>query len=130
MRKFLVSQIMFLCAPPSFPYDIFFGCVSSLTIEQDITYYSLYSVGWFGYNRVYRHKSVMQNCEAYGYNSNEIEEKDVLQFTFDCGKRQIELFHERLNKTHILEVDIKKAPLPWQLLLILSHTKDCVRILT
>lgn len=72
----------------------------------------------------------MQNCEAYGYNSNEIEEKDVLQLTFDCDKRQIELFHERLNKTHILEFDIKKAPSRWQLLLILTHTKDCVRILT
>jgi hypothetical protein len=65
----------------------------------------------------------------HGYNSDKIETYDVVSLTFDCDQQQIELYPERTKKIHELPVDLDKAPLPWQLLLILTYANDCVRIL-
>ena len=81
------------------------------------------------YDEVYQHKVVNRNSKDHGYKSDEIKTNDVLQLTFDCEKRQIELFQERTNKRHTLAVNIDKAPFPWQLLLVLSRNNDSVRIL-
>ena len=64
-----------------------------------------------------------------GYDSSEIRTNDILSLTFDCEKQQIELYHERKNKTYKIQVDIGKAPFPWRLLVVLCHLNDCVRIL-
>jgi hypothetical protein len=111
------------------PYNIFFGCISSRAIGNRISIQSLLSVGWFGYNQVYQHGTRNCNSKLHGYNSSEFSINDILHLTFDCEKKQIELFHEDTNKTHILRIDIKKAPFPWQLLMVLTDKDDCVRIL-
>jgi len=112
------------------PYDIFFGCISSQSIESKIRLNSPFVIGWFGYNEVYQHGSIHGNCQVHGYNSDEIATNDMLQLTLDCDKRQIELFHERTKKEHVLPVNVDKAPLPWQLLLVLRRVNDCIRILS
>jgi hypothetical protein len=111
------------------PYNIFFGCISSQAIGSRISIQSSFSVGWFGHNQVYQNGTRNSNPKLHGYNSSEIATNDILHLTFDCDKKQIELFHEDTNKTHILRVNIKKAPFPWQLLMVLTDKDDCVRIL-
>ncbi len=111
------------------PYNIFFGCISSQAIQNKICIKSSYTVGWFGYNQIYQHGIHNCNSNLHGYNSNEFGTNDILHLTFDCEKQQIELFHEDTDKTHILRVNINKAPFPWQFLMVLSDKDDCVRIL-
>ncbi|CAF0942063.1 unnamed protein product [Adineta steineri] len=113
------------------PYNIFFGCISFQMIENEnkIHYYSPLTAGWFGCNEIYQHGAVNYNYKIHGYKSDEIASNDIVQLTFDCSQRQIELFHERTNKRHTLSVNIDEAPLPWKLLLVLNRHNDYVRIL-
>jgi hypothetical protein len=110
------------------PYNIFFGCISSQAIQNRISIKSLFTIGWFGYNQVYQHGIRNDNFHLHGYNSNEFAADDLLYLTFDCDKKQIELFHEDTNKNHIIRIDITKAPFPWQLLMVLTDKDDCIRI--
>ncbi|CAF0737303.1 unnamed protein product [Rotaria sordida] len=111
------------------PYRIFFGCMSyQVHLKEDAFRYP-YSVGWFGSNQVYEHGRCSSNCKKYGYNSFLIRTNDVLQLTFDCDKKQIKLFNERIKVTNILTVDINKTPYPWQLLMVMFYKDDCVKIL-
>ena len=64
-----------------------------------------------------------------GYDSSKIKTNDILSLTFDCEKQQIELYHERENKTNKLPIDTGKAPFPWRLLVVLCRLNNCVRIL-
>jgi hypothetical protein len=111
------------------PYNIFFGCISSQAIQHRISIKSSFTIGWFGYNQVYQHGIRNDNPNLHGYNSNEFATDDLVQLTFDCERKQIELFHEDTNKKHVLEIDITKAPFPWQLLMVLTDKDDCVRII-
>lgn len=110
------------------PYNIFFGCISSAAFRNRISINSTSAVGWAGFNQVFQHGVHNSDPNSHGYQSNEIAVNDVLSLTFDCDKRQIELFHEDTNKRHILNVDVQQAPLPWQLLVMLADRDDCVRI--
>jgi hypothetical protein len=111
------------------PYNIFFGCISSQGISNKIHCDSSSVAGWFGSNEVHHHGKCTTNALMHGYNSDKIETYDVVSLTFDCDQQQIELYPERTKKIHELPVDLDKAPLPWQLLLILTYANDCVRIL-
>jgi len=111
------------------PYNIFFGCVSSQINLNKIHYKSPLIAGWFGYNEVYQHSSCMTNVHMHGYDSNKIEAYDIISLTFDCDEKQIEFYPEHTKKIHELSIDIDKAPLPWQLLVILAYKNDCVKIL-
>lgn len=113
----------------SHPYTIFFGCISAEIPSNSINYKSPYAVGWFGYNEIYQHGSWNNSSNIHGYDSNQIETGDILQLTFDCDRRSIELVHERLNRTNRLPVNIEKAPLPWQILVVLVHEDDSLKIL-
>jgi hypothetical protein len=106
-------------------YNTFFGCISSQGINDNIAFCSLTSAGWFGYNHIFHQGEIKGNA----YDSSEIRTNDVLSLTFDCEKQQIELYHERQNKTNKLQIDTAKAPLPWRLLVVLCRLNDCVRIL-
>jgi len=112
------------------PFNIFVGCLSSRAIESRIRVNSPSATGWFGFNEVYQNGCVNRDHELHGYESDTIMTNDVLHLTFDCQQRQIELFHERINKRHILAVDVYKAPVPWQLLIVLRYADDSVRILS
>ncbi|UJR14560.1 hypothetical protein I4U23_001556 [Adineta vaga] len=109
-----------------FPYNIFFGCISSQITDTNtkIHYYSPFTVGWFGCNEIYQHGTVNYNSKVHGYKSDEILSNDVIQVTFDCERKQMELFHERTNKHHSLSVNTDEAPLPWKLLLVLNRQND------
>ena len=111
------------------PYVIFFGCISSESFYNELHYKSSLVVGWFGYNEIYQHGIWDNNSNNHGYNSDEIQRNDVLYLTFNCDQHQIELFHERTSKRHKLSVSTDKAPLPWQILVILVHEDDCLKIL-
>lgn len=111
------------------PYTIFFGCISASIVPEVFTYKSPSVVGWFGYDEIYQHGVWNNNVNTHGYDSNEIQQNDVLSLTFDCDQQQIELCHERANKTHILPVDLDQAPFPWQILVVLVHQDDCIKIL-
>jgi hypothetical protein len=111
------------------PYCIFFGCVSShVALTQDV-FWSPAAVGWFGSNQVYEHGRCSTNCKKYGYRSQLIQKKDVLRLTFDCDKKRMTLFNERLNTTCTLTVNTNNAPYPWQLLMVMLRKGDSVRIL-
>lgn len=110
------------------PYNIFFGCISSQAIESRISIGSSFTVGWFGNNQVYQHG--LRRDDAREYNSNDFAMGDILHLTMDCDRQQIELFHEESKKTHRLQVNIIKAPFPWQLLVVLTDKDDCVRIIS
>jgi hypothetical protein len=110
------------------PYNIFLGCISSPAIQKRISIKSSLTIGWFGYNQVYQHGIRNNNPNLHGYNSHEFAADDLIYLTFDCNKKQIELFHEETNKNHILRIDTTKAPFPWQLLLVLTDKDDCIRI--
>jgi hypothetical protein len=133
LGKMLYSQgrhtIQFRIIQSAVPYTIFFGCISSEIIQSSINYKSSFAVGWFGYNEIYQHGIWNNNLNIHGYDSNEIQTDDILHLTFDCDQKQIELFHKRMNKTYKLPVNINKAPLPWQLLVVLVQKDDCVKIL-
>ncbi|CAF0936022.1 unnamed protein product [Adineta steineri] len=121
--------IRFQIIQNALPYRIFFGCISSDGISSTMNYDSSFVVGWFGHNEIYQHGIWNNNINIYGYDSNKIQTNDILYMIFDCDKKQIGLYHERLNKTHKLSVNIDKAPFPWQLLIILTHENDSVKIL-
>jgi hypothetical protein len=111
------------------PYNIFFGCISTRAIEKQIYYTSPVVAGWFGYDEIRQHGSCHRSAKDHGYKSDDISTNDVLQLTFNCEEKQIELFQERSNKRHTLAVNIDRAPFPWQLLLVLTYRNDCVRII-
>ena len=111
------------------PYNIFFGCIPSKSNLNQIHYDSPSVAGWFGYNEAHEHGVCTTNVQMHGYDSNKIETYDVLSLTFDCDQKQIELYPERTKKIHELSINIDKAPLPWQLLVVLTYGNDCVRIL-
>jgi hypothetical protein len=121
--------ILFQIEQNGTPYNIFFGCISSQAIQNRISIKSMLTVGWFGYNQIYQH-GIRHDNPQHGYNSNAFATNDILHLTFDCEKRQIELFHEDTNKKYKLRVNITKAPFPWQLLMILTDKDDCIRILS
>ncbi|CAF0766117.1 unnamed protein product [Adineta ricciae] len=98
-------------------------------LEKFKKQYQISSVGWFGYNQTYEHGSCVSDCKKHGYNSNKMEINDILRLTFDCDRRVIQLFHERLKLTHTLKVNIDETPYPWQLLVVLFHSGDCVKVL-
>ena len=111
------------------PYNIFFGCISAQTNSDHIHHDSAYVAGWFGHNEVRQHGTTNKNAPMHGYDSSKIETYDVLSLTFNCDQRQIELYPERSKTIHELSVNLDKAPLPWQLLVVLAYKNDCVRIL-
>ncbi|CAF3607929.1 unnamed protein product [Rotaria socialis] len=111
------------------PYSIFFGCISSSVVPEVLTYKSSSVVGWFGYNEIYQHGVWNNNANVHGYDSYQFDRNDVVNLTLDCDQQRLELFHERFNKTHKLSVDIDQAPFPWQILVVLTHEDDCVKIL-
>ena len=113
----------------SIPYMIFFGCVSKSKADKTVNYRSPSVVGWFGYNEAYQHGVWNNSVKIHGYESSDIGTNDRLQLIFDCEKKQIEFHRPRTNKRNKLSVNIDKAPLPWQLLVVLTHIDDCVRIL-
>ena len=111
------------------PYIIFFGCISTEAPADSINYNSPYAVGWFGYNEIYQHGTWHNAVGIHGYDSSEFDADDTVQLTFDCDQHCIEFRHERLNRTYRLSINVEKAPLPWQILLVLVHEDDCVKIL-
>ena len=110
------------------PYNIFLGCFSPATIENPISFRSTSVVGWFGYNERWKHGIVDSNRINHGYHSDEIGVNDVLCLTFNCLEQQVELFHTRLNRQHILPVNLDRTPFPWQLLIVLTNENDSLRI--
>jgi hypothetical protein len=123
------QTVLFKIEQSGTPYNIFFGCISSQAIQSIISVNSSFTLGWFGYNQIYQHAVRIDNSDLHGYSSQEIATNDILHLTFDCDKKQIELFHEDTNKNHVLRVNIAKTPFPWQLLMVLTDKDDCVRIL-
>ncbi|CAF0941976.1 unnamed protein product [Adineta steineri] len=123
------QTIRFKIEHSQMPYNIFFGCISSQMNLNQINYNLSCVAGWFGYNEVYHHGSTSKDVQMHGYDSNKIETYDVLSLTFDCDEKQIELYPERTKKIHELSIDTDKAPLPWQLLVVLTYENDSVRIL-
>ncbi|CAF1273771.1 unnamed protein product [Adineta ricciae] len=111
------------------PYNIFFGCISSQVNSTQIHHDSPWVAGWFGYNEVHHHGTTEKNVQMHGYDSDKIETYDVLSLILNCDQRQIELYPERLKKIHELAINIDEAPLPWQLIVILTYKNDSVRIL-
>jgi hypothetical protein len=107
-------------------YDTFLGCTSSQSNNNKLHYTSLTSAGWFGRNEIYRHGVV--NCKVY--DGSEIRTNDTLSVIFDCENRQIELYHERTNKTNKIPIDVGKAPFPWRFLVVLYHPYDWIRIIS
>ncbi|CAF0911360.1 unnamed protein product [Adineta steineri] len=110
-------------------FDTYLGCVSSKLKNSTMNYNSSFVAGWFGCNEIYQHGICEANDKETGYDSSEIRTKDILCLTFDCDKHQIELTHESTNKTHILPVNLEKAPFPWQLFVVLSRPDDRIKIL-
>lgn len=122
--------ILFKIEQSGAPYNIFFGCISSQGIQNRICIKSSHTAGWFGYNQVYQHGAHNNNPNLHGYSSTEFATNDILSLTFDCDKKQIELYHEDTNKNHILPINLNKAPFPWQFLMVLTDKDDCVKILS
>ena len=106
-------------------YDTFLGCISFQSENNKPSYRSPASTGWFGQKEVYHQGKIIAN----GYDSSCIKSNDILCVTFDCENRQIELYHERTNKIYTLPIDIKYAPFPWQLIVVLCHPNGTVRII-
>jgi len=123
------QTVRFKIEQSQIPYNIFFGCISSKINLNQIHYDSPLVAGWFGYNEVHDHGVCITNVQMHGYDSSKIETHDILSLTFDCVQKQIELYPERTKKIHELPINIDKAPLPWQLLVVLAYGNDCVRIL-
>jgi len=121
--------IRFKILQSSPPHTIFFGCISSKIPQNSIYYKSSPVVGWFGYNEVYQHGVWNNNLNVHGYDSSQIQTNDILHLIFDCDHKQIELFHERINKRYRLPVNTEKAPFPWQFLVVLTNEDDCVKII-
>lgn len=106
-------------------YHTFLGCISSRITDKTIRFHSTFAAGWFGQNQVYHHSQIKDNA----YNSTLFHNNDIFSIIFDCDEQRIELHHERTNTKNLLKIDMTKAPLPWQFLLVLGRPNDCVRIL-
>jgi hypothetical protein len=109
----------------SSPYNTFFGCISPEVVTEKISYGLPAAAGWFGCNQIFHHNKLTLN----GYDSSKIRSNDILNVTFDCDKHQIELYHQRTNQTNTLQIDVRKAPFPWRLLVVLYGFNDSVRII-
>ena len=111
------------------PYNIFLGGVSSKLTPDKIHYKSSSVAGWFHNNEVYHHGICDTNVKMHRYESSKLETSDIVSLTFDCDQKLIELYPERTKKIHELPIDTAKMPFPWQILIILSHENDAVKIL-
>jgi hypothetical protein len=109
--------------------NLFIGICSSNIGLRLIMYHLTIVAGWFSNNEVWRHGLHSKNIELNEYKNDDITTNDVFELTLDCEKKQIELFHERTNKRHIINIDLDKTPFPWCILLALRRKGDCVRIL-
>ncbi len=108
------------------PSDCYFGCISSQLTDDKIEYDSSFALGWFGSKDLYQHGVLVGDSVSKDSN---LKTNDILRLTFDCDHRQIELFHERINKTYEAQVNTDKSPFPWRFLIMLPCKNDCVRIL-
>jgi hypothetical protein len=110
--------------------NLFIGICSSSIGLRLIIYHLTIVAGWFSNNEVWQHGVRANNStELHGYKNDDIKTNDVFELTLDCDKKQIELFRERTNKRHIINVDLDKTPFPWSILLALRRKGDCIQIL-
>jgi hypothetical protein len=110
------------------PSENYFGCISSQVTNDQIGYHLSFAVGWLGNKLLYQH-GLLSPPDSQLQDS-ELKTNDILSLTFDCDNRQIELFHERINKTHQARVHLNRSPFPWRFLMVLGSKYDCVRILS
>jgi hypothetical protein len=119
-------MIRFKLEQSSRPDDIYFGCISSHLTDDQIRHDSSFAVGWFGDMVLYQHSVHFKGAQSQ---DSKLKTNDIVCLTLDCDNEQIELFHERTNKTYEAQVNIDKSPFPWHFLIALLYKNDCVRIL-
>ena len=80
--------------------------------------------GWWDIN-----SSVINGMKQESSNEQIISTGDKVVLTIDCNNQQIHLYHVRDNRTVQITIDTNKCPFPWRIIVKLTASGDCVRIL-
>lgn len=104
---------------------LFFGIYSDTRRRIDsILGYENTVYGWWDIN-----SNVVNGTKRESSNEQIITTGDKVVLTIDCNQQQIQLYHVRNNQTVQLAVDTNKCPFPWRIIVKLTASADCVRIL-
>ncbi|CAF1473787.1 unnamed protein product [Adineta steineri] len=91
--------------------SVILGIISK-TVSEDIdTYINRTFYGWSEKNLVYLGDDIKANYNGY---KTDIQADDIFMLNIDCDRESISLTNERTARTHVLDVDIRKCPFPWQ----------------
>jgi len=106
----------------------FFGIVSKNAPIKSISISTPTAYGLAGQDGICLN-GIYQNTNKNGYKSD-MEINDKLELFIDCDHQLIRLTNERTQTSHELNIDIKKCPFPWQILLgLCCSAGDRIRIL-
>lgn len=96
--------------------DIFCGICSQSNPPSKAYLYDEPTVyGWF------LHGYMILNGQHPQSGSPRFDEGNILEITIDCDQQSLIIRNEKDHEGHKIEVDIKQAPLPWCLLIILHY---------
>lgn len=121
------SMIRFKIEKSRSPEQLFFGITTSDVGLDQRLWNAPSTIGWCGDNNVWQHGS-HDELEDQSVH-DQFQTGDILQLILNCKKQQIQLCNERTETTRVLQVDINQTPFPWQFLIGLRNTGDCVIIL-
>ena len=109
------------------PEQMFLGITTSSEDLDQQLWNASSTIGWSGDNSIWQHGF---HDQLHNQFSNEkFHMGDILELILNCKQQQIELYNQRTNNKHILPVDINQTPFPWQFLIGLRTSGDCVVIL-
>ncbi|CAF2629873.1 unnamed protein product [Rotaria sp. Silwood2] len=104
--------------------NIFFG-IHSAAKEVSSAAYDRSIYGWWNLDYV-----IMNGDNVDGNNSKEIiQTGDKITLIIDCDNQQVQFEHRRIEKLVHLPVVLSECPFPWQILIRLINSGDCIRIL-
>lgn len=120
------SMIRFKIEKSQFPEQLFFGITTSNAELDQRLWNAPSTIGWCGDNNVWQHGN-QDELENQSLN-DQFQMGDILQLILNCKQQQIQLYSERTETTRVLQVDINQTPFPWQFLIGLRSSGDCVTI--
>jgi hypothetical protein len=121
------SMIRFKIEKSKSPEQLFFGITTSNSNLDQRLWSGSSTIGWCGDNNIWQHGYYDELVDQSV--NGKFQMGDILQLTLNCKQQQIELYNQRTNSTRILHVDINQTPFPWQFLIGLYSSGDCVTII-
>ena len=108
--------------------DIFIGITSKSTPFKLNSCRSSSSYGWLSHDHYYEGGMLLNKGDIFSV--YDVLENDIVELTIDMTTRKLHYKNERRTQSQELKIDLRKCPLPWQILVNLSGHEDQIRLLS